>query len=178
MGQAGGRAKGGRACTFCLYFPPRKVAQMCSSVSMRSIEITTVDEPARVRSGVSGGGGGGGGGQRTAPISSDRRRRQRPCLWDARRVGSLTATLPSEFLVGHLAPKRLHERLHVQGRGLFVVELAYHRDLPRARSGGEVRREHSLRRRATVQRARAGGGARESAAGGCGWRRGGGPCRG
>ena len=32
--------------TLCLYLPPRKVAQMCRSVPIRSIEITTVEEPA------------------------------------------------------------------------------------------------------------------------------------
>ena len=72
--------------TFCLYLPPRKVAQMCRSVPIRSIEITTVEEPAatphtpnrpsaNARSGsrqasASGAGGIGGSRGRGAPFRS------------------------------------------------------------------------------------------------------------
>lgn len=41
-----------------------------------------------------------------------------------------TAAFTSKFFVGHLPPERFHEAFHIERRGLFVIQLAHHRDLP------------------------------------------------
>ena len=124
--------------TLCLYLPPRKVAQMCRSVPIRSIEITTVEEPAATphtptahpQMHAAAGVGLGCGGNR----------RQQ----GARR----TVPLAHELLVGDLAAEGLHERLDVQRRRLFVRQLAHHRDLHHAQLQRQETRAQAPRRRA------------------------------
>ena len=102
---------------------------------MRSIEITTVEEPAvkrrnqrrfvRFRSAT--------GAPPEGLISSlsgvcgrSRCAQAQAVGW---RDGFRTTALPSELLVGYLSPERLHEAFHVERGRLLVVQLTDHRDL-------------------------------------------------
>jgi hypothetical protein len=107
-----------------LYLPPRKVAQMCRSVPIRSIEITTVEEPAATPH---------------TPTAHPQMHAAAPVRCRARVRGEKAAAgvrrtvpLAHELLVGDLAAEGLHERLDVQRRRLFVRQLAHHRDLHHA----------------------------------------------